>query len=187
MSDRIVLMNAGHIEQVGTPLDVYRQPRTRFVSQFVGQVNLLEGTVAGGDEDGAVAGGDEEGAVAPVAAGDGDELVTVRIGEHEVCVAGPTGGAPGTNVWLSLRPETLSITAADATATATSSSSAGNAVAGTVESAVFVGSFVRHTVAIGDGRTLQVQAPADDAHLAIATGDDVVVSWSPRSGVLLWQ
>ena len=42
MADRIVVMNQGRIEQVGTPLDIYREPRTPFVVDFVGKVNLLE-------------------------------------------------------------------------------------------------------------------------------------------------
>lgn len=45
MSDRIVVMNAGRIEQDGTPEDLYFRPETRFVAEFIGETNLLEGTV----------------------------------------------------------------------------------------------------------------------------------------------
>ena len=45
MSDRVVVMNAGNIEQVGTPFEIYNQPRTRFVASFVGTLNILSGTV----------------------------------------------------------------------------------------------------------------------------------------------
>ena len=45
MSDRIAVMNAGHIEGLGTPEDVFDRPRTSFVAGFVGDTNLLEGTV----------------------------------------------------------------------------------------------------------------------------------------------
>jgi spermidine/putrescine transport system ATP-binding protein len=47
MADRIVIMNGGHIEQVGTPTELYEQPRTAFVAGFLGVSNLLEGTVVG--------------------------------------------------------------------------------------------------------------------------------------------
>ena len=47
MSDRIVVMNKGLIEQVGTPEDVYRRPESRFVASFLGQSNLLPGHVSG--------------------------------------------------------------------------------------------------------------------------------------------
>ena len=45
LGDRVVVMRAGRIEQVGSPEDVYRRPRTRFVADFVGIPNVLEGTV----------------------------------------------------------------------------------------------------------------------------------------------
>jgi len=45
MADRIVVMNQGAIDQVGTPLEVYREPATPFVADFVGKVNMLSGTV----------------------------------------------------------------------------------------------------------------------------------------------
>ena len=43
MADRIVVMNHGVIEQVGTPLQVYREPQTAFVADFVGSMNFLPG------------------------------------------------------------------------------------------------------------------------------------------------
>ena len=49
MADRIVIMNAGHIEQLGTPSELYERPRTAFVAGFLGVSNLLAGTVAGDD------------------------------------------------------------------------------------------------------------------------------------------
>jgi spermidine/putrescine transport system ATP-binding protein len=49
MADRIVIMNGGHIEQLGTPSDLYERPRTPFVAGFLGVSNLLEGTVSGFD------------------------------------------------------------------------------------------------------------------------------------------
>src|SRR3954447_1742494 len=47
MSDRVVVMRDGVLQQVGTPEDVYRRPVNRFVAEFVGRVNLINGTVAG--------------------------------------------------------------------------------------------------------------------------------------------
>jgi putative spermidine/putrescine transport system ATP-binding protein len=45
MSDRIVVMNDGRIEQIGTPFEIYNSPRTRFVASFVGTLNILRGRV----------------------------------------------------------------------------------------------------------------------------------------------
>jgi putative spermidine/putrescine transport system ATP-binding protein len=46
ISDRIVVMNAGHVEQVGPPFEIYNRPATKFVATFVGQLNTLTATVA---------------------------------------------------------------------------------------------------------------------------------------------
>jgi putative spermidine/putrescine transport system ATP-binding protein len=45
MSDRVVVMNEGAIEQVGSPSEIYNAPRTRFVASFVGTLNLLNGKI----------------------------------------------------------------------------------------------------------------------------------------------
>src|SRR5207244_1005540 len=46
MADRIAVMNAGRFEQVATPTEIYKEPRTRFVAEFVGRNNIFEGEVA---------------------------------------------------------------------------------------------------------------------------------------------
>jgi len=48
MSDRVVLLNRGSIEQVGTPEELYDDPATRFAAEFIGETNLIEGVVTGG-------------------------------------------------------------------------------------------------------------------------------------------
>ncbi|MDR2846706.1 MAG: ABC transporter ATP-binding protein [Candidatus Methanoplasma sp.] len=47
VSDRIILMRAGKIEEIGTPLDIYRNPGSIFAAYFIGETNLMEGTVTG--------------------------------------------------------------------------------------------------------------------------------------------
>jgi len=48
LSDRVVVMNNGYIEQVGTPVEVYRTPRTRFVADFIGRANFIDAVVVDG-------------------------------------------------------------------------------------------------------------------------------------------
>ena len=48
MADRIAVMDHGRIVQVATPGEIYEQPKTRFIAEFVGDVNIIEGRVAGG-------------------------------------------------------------------------------------------------------------------------------------------
>jgi iron(III) transport system ATP-binding protein len=47
ISDRVIVMNGGKIEQIGTPEEIYNRPRSRFVADFVGSANLIQGRVRG--------------------------------------------------------------------------------------------------------------------------------------------
>ncbi len=49
LSDRVVVMNQGIIEQIGPPMEVYRHPQTRFVADFIGRANFVAGEIAGRD------------------------------------------------------------------------------------------------------------------------------------------
>jgi ABC-type Fe3+/spermidine/putrescine transport system ATPase subunit len=50
MADRVVVMNHGRIEQIGSPAEIYNSPATHFVAEFVGNNNLFEGEVVGADK-----------------------------------------------------------------------------------------------------------------------------------------
>lgn len=51
MSDLIIVMNKGKIEQVGSPMDIYQRPKTKFVADFIGTANFISGTVKGVESD----------------------------------------------------------------------------------------------------------------------------------------
>jgi putative spermidine/putrescine transport system ATP-binding protein len=85
LSDRIVVMQSGRIEQVGTPFEIYNRPATPFVASFIGNLNVLEAVVADPAQG----------------------LLTVAGGP--VHAAGPVAAAAGQAVKLSLRPELLSL------------------------------------------------------------------------------
>jgi len=95
-SDRIVVMNAGRIEQVDDPLSLYTKPRTRFVAGFVGRTNFLDGAISGGMV--AVAGTALPAALLPGAMPpDGPVSFSVRpgaIGLHDAA------GDPGAAWWV---------------------------------------------------------------------------------------
>ena len=85
MSDRIVVMSEGRVEQLGTPFEIYNNPRTRFVASFVGTLNLIAGRIAD--------------------AGQGLVAVDGQNFRARNRIAAPTG----TPVTLALRPEAISI------------------------------------------------------------------------------
>ena len=78
MADRIAVMNGGRIEQLGTPSDLYERPATAFVAGFLGDSNLLHGTVAGPDSVRLDAGGEIRVAAAALAGRSGRVAVGVR-------------------------------------------------------------------------------------------------------------
>lgn len=49
LSDTIIVMNRGRVEQIGAPRELYRRPANRFVADFVGEANLLEGRYVAGE------------------------------------------------------------------------------------------------------------------------------------------
>ncbi|MSR36746.1 MAG: ABC transporter ATP-binding protein [Gemmatimonadetes bacterium] len=97
LADRVIVMRAGRFEQVGTSAEVYDRPRTRFVADFVGSSNLLEGTLA---TDGTVS--TPEGIRATVAASrvpPGRVLVSLRPEALRVVPGTDGGGDPGAS-WV---------------------------------------------------------------------------------------
>ena len=92
MSDRIAVMNAGRIEQIGTPSDIYERPATRFVAQFIGRMNLIAGKVT--PSRGVVVQGGNELAIGvdhDIPAGS-DVHVAVRPERAELRTEPPSGG-----------------------------------------------------------------------------------------------
>jgi iron(III) transport system ATP-binding protein len=87
LADRIIVMNRGRIEQVGTPADIYERPRSRFVSEFVGSINVLPALVTGVT---------------------GSQVRLRQSGHDMVCLAsGEHTFADGQQVLISIRPEKL--------------------------------------------------------------------------------
>jgi iron(III) transport system ATP-binding protein len=101
ISDRVIVMNGGRIEQIGTPEEIYNLPRSRFVADFVGSANLIEGQVRGPSEAGGTllfetAGGVTLEVVAPGAAHGARNTVALRSSYiHLGHVAGTHNAVPG--------------------------------------------------------------------------------------------
>ncbi len=93
MADRIVVMNAGRIEQIGTPQDLYDRPRSRFVARFIGASNVVQVRH--------VAGRVVEVAGHRLELGDGDfarpgEAMSLTVKPHDIALVAPGGAADGT-------------------------------------------------------------------------------------------
>jgi spermidine/putrescine transport system ATP-binding protein len=160
MSDRLVVMNAGRIEQLGAPREVYERPRTRFVAGFIGTSNLISGTVERIDGTTAVLGtGPEEMVIAPDA---------LRL-----------GAAVGQPLELTVRPEKIVIAA-------TQPADGRCHVRGRVSEVVYLGTSTQYEVRTADGSVLLVfaQNAADSSDIA-ERGQDVWLAWRPEHSLAL--
>ena len=88
MSDRVAVMNAGRILQVGSPRDIYERPAERFVANFIGESNFLDARLAGGSVT-LAAGGAPCAAAVPEGVADGPVSVLVRPEHIAVDIAAP--------------------------------------------------------------------------------------------------
>ena len=131
LSDRILVMSRGEILQAGTPEDVYRRPDTRFVAEFLGNCNILDGRVVTADEDG----------------------VRVLLGrsETEVTAVGGDGTRAGQPVELVLRPEAAVLGGRERGENA-------NVLTATVRSRSFLGDHYAYDLDV-DGLALRAQSP----------------------------
>jgi len=141
MSDRIVVMNTGRIEQIGSAEDIYNDPKTRFVADFVGQINLLDAEILG-DE--------------------GDYLIAQTLGSK---VRVPRGGnAVSGKVSIGVRPEHLKIVDSDA------GEEHLNIIDGTLSGRTFAGNLTRLFIDVGDDKQVVIEARPQDAPRDIGIG-----------------
>jgi putative spermidine/putrescine transport system ATP-binding protein len=157
MSDRIAVMNRGRVIQVGTPLEIYDRPASRFVSDFIGDSNLIEATAE------RVAGGRVE-----LRAGDGTSLTA----------AAADGVAAGQRVTLAVRPERVRLLGDGEPAPA-------NVLPGTIDSVNFQGDSILYRVACDAGRHVLALQPNDRRAAIHPVGTRVRASFRPDDAVLL--
>src|SRR5215468_6856747 len=92
ISDRIVVMTEGRIEQLGTPFEIYNRPRTRFVASFVGTLNILRGKVADPEKGSLSIDGQEIRLAQPIAGAKAGEERTVALRPEAASISDRTEG-----------------------------------------------------------------------------------------------
>ncbi|MCM3081151.1 ABC transporter ATP-binding protein [Brevibacillus invocatus] len=155
MSDRIGVMNQGFLEQVGTPAEIYERPSTRFVAEFIGETNLLNGKVRSRDHQHMLIECEGMQVKAPSAAVTENESVTVAI-------------RPEKSV-LSLEP------AHDAEVVSLS---------GRLTERIYCGGSTRTVVTLRNGQQF-IALEKTDQLLPAAVGDELFVHWQPSHGVVV--
>ncbi len=130
LSDRVAIMRGGRLEQVGTPEEIYETPRSRFVAEFVGLSNFLEGRVT---------------------ARAGTEAMIVEAAGRAMTLAALPGAAVGDRVWVFVRP-------GDVEPARPGEAGEGVVLEGRVEAATYLGDRMDYRVAVAGGVVLRVQA-----------------------------
>ena len=160
VADRIGVMNAGRLMQVGIPSEIYEQPNSRWIADFIGDVNLVEGRV--------------------VSSGLGHTVIDGVAGGR-LLIAQQTEAPAGANVWVALRPEKVRIE--------NRSDLVGNenSAAGRVTDVAYLGDSSVYKVKLDNGLDMKV-AVANRTRLLerpIGWNDRVWLSWPPEAGVVL--
>ena len=155
MSDRIVVMNNGRIEQIGTAREIYRAPKNAFVADFVGRINLLDVTV------------DRM----------ADGFASVRLAGGQAGRVRVDTPPQGTRFQLGIRPEHSRFLKPD------EARPDENCIAGKVRTRAFNGNLTTYYVDTGHEKPLLVeQRPGDGVR---EQGEEVSVLWQPDAAILL--
>jgi len=160
VADRIGIMDHGRLIQVGTPPEIYERPNSRWVADFIGEVNLIEGRV--------VDVGASDTVIASAAAG-------------RLRALSPTDAKPGDVVWVALRPEKVRI------GHAPPPTEGENCVVGQVGNIGYLGELSIYKVRLDNGIVMKA-AVANVTRLVerpIGWDDRVWLSWAPEAAMLL--
>jgi putative spermidine/putrescine transport system ATP-binding protein/spermidine/putrescine transport system ATP-binding protein len=147
LSDRIVVMRHGRLEQVGTPSDVYQRPATRFVAGFLGVSNFFQGRIAG-----------REGGSVRIACTQGLDLTV------------PADAVSGDSATIALRPEAIRVRSVNG---ATPSP---NAVVATLEQVLYRGFMVHYHLRLPNGEPL-IAFEQNGTGADLKPGSSVLASW----------
>ena len=159
MADTIAVMNKGVIEQLGTPAELYENPRTTFVANFLGQSNLLEAEVV-----------DASGA-----------RLVLNVAGTRLGVSKSRASATAGRVWLGVRPEKVGI----AEATDTLGDELDVIEGGVVSDTSFVGVSTQYLVRMPWQQELSVFEQNTGARRVLAPGTAVKLHWNPAHAFVL--
>lgn len=161
MADRMAVMNHGRIVQLGTPTEIYEQPGSRWVAEFIGDVNVVEGKF--------------------LQAGEGMAVIETLAGGR-LCIAQPSAHLKvGDAVAVAVRPEKVRIEPAQTAAPGE------NRLAGKVLEIGYLGDTSIYKVRADNGLLFKAAVPNVTRVLArpISWDDRVVLSFAPDAGVVL--
>ncbi len=160
MADRIAIMSSGAIKQVGTPQEIYETPNCRFVADFIGNVNLFQGTLVEDQPDHCV----------------------IETPHGKLYVGHGISGALGMTLCAALRPENI-VLQREAPADRRH-----NCVQGKIKESAYFGASSGYRVILESGLQLQVTIPSTERHSdMLERGASVFAVWRDTSLMVLTQ
>jgi putative spermidine/putrescine transport system ATP-binding protein len=157
ISDRIVVMFDGKIQQIGGPTDIYTRPVSREVADFIGISNFIEGQVS---------------------AKNGDNLYSLETALGQIQCSSDDELRQGEKVTVVLRPEAVELAAAKPT------NGAVNTIAGKISERFYLGNLAGYKVTCADGTVLQVQ---EDPWTDFSVGQDIWCAFENRNAWIIRQ
>jgi putative spermidine/putrescine transport system ATP-binding protein len=158
MSDEIAIMNNGQIEQLGSPKSLYEKPDNRFVAEFIGESNLLVGSIVEKKE----------------------KEYVIQLDSGNIVVAQSTKTIPnGQNILLSIRPERIEIPI---------NKECVNKVTGRIEEIAYLGESLRFKIKLEESNnTLIVKQPnlSNKTMEALSVEEKIEIGWKIHDGVIL--
>lgn len=188
VSDRIAVMNSGHVLQVGTPFEIYESPATQFVAQFIGETNLFESTVVH-CEDPASGSADYNVTLSTPALGMQAQLTgetaAMREEDKNILVTDYEHTDEGQKVAFTIRPEKIRITLEEPKFAGRKDI---NVFKGVVEEPIYTGFQSKFYVRLENGTIVKVFKQhtnyLDDGP-EIAWKDTVYISWAANDGYIV--
>ncbi|ASP80087.1 ABC transporter ATP-binding protein [Sinorhizobium meliloti] len=155
MSDRVAVFNAGKIEQLAPPAELYERPATPFVAGFIGENNRLTGEISGRD---------------------GDEYAVQTETGHRMLVHSSMPFNERQRVIVSVRPERVRLDTTEGCA---------NAFRGTVEEVIYLGDHKRVHVRVNETSTFVAKVPNAGMNIDIKPSQALYLGWDSNDAVLI--
>lgn len=191
VSDRIAVMNSGHVLQVGTPFEIYESPATQFVAQFIGETNLFESTVVKCEEYNVPGKSDIEHMVTLNTPALGmqaqltGETAATREEDKNILVTDYEHTDEGQKVAFTIRPEKIRITLEEPKFAGRKDI---NVFKGVVEEPIYTGFQSKFYVRLENGTIVKVfkqHINYLDEGPEIAWKDTVYISWAANDGYIV--
>jgi len=169
IASRIAVMHKGAIAQIGSPTDLYEFPGSRFVADFIGSVNMFEGTLIDDKPDAAT-------------------VSCPELDPHCVYVPHAVLGKESSSVWVAIRPEKMTMhKGADAPPSVPECPASHNVAEGEIKEISYLGDISIFHVLLSNGRLIRISRPNRSRwdQDNFGWGEKVWVSWAGSSPVVL--